>query len=75
MKLTATAPATPRNDDIFGSRRRVISVAIPRLIFALLLIAAQALILGLGLFAPQVSSDYRAYFIEHSIHAWPGSSG
>ena len=49
--------------------------SVPRLILALFLLAAQALIVGLSLFAPRVSADYRAYFIEHSIHEWPGSSG
>lgn len=51
------------------------STAFPRLFLALMLIAAQALILGLGLFAPRVSPEYRAFFIEHSLQEWPGGNG
>jgi hypothetical protein len=43
------------------------------LVFALVLIAAQAAILGIGLFAPNVSPQYRAYFLEHTTKVWSGS--
>ena len=53
------------------------SAALPRLILALMLIAAQTLILGLGLFAPRVSPEYRAFFLDHTSTEWrgEGSSG
>jgi hypothetical protein len=44
-----------------------------RLTLALFLIAAQALILGLSLFAPRVSAEYRAYFLDRSSQVWQGS--
>lgn len=46
-----------------------------RLVLALVLIAAQAIVVGLGLFAPRVSDMYRAYFIDHTIDVWPGLPG
>ena len=37
---------------------------------ALVLLAAQAGIVGLGPFAPQVSAQYRSVFIEHKTLDW-----
>jgi hypothetical protein len=44
----------------------------PWLILAasLFLLAAQAGIVGLGLFAPHVSAQYRAFFIDHTTTDW-----
>jgi hypothetical protein len=44
----------------------------PYLILALtlLLLLGQAAIVGLGMFAPKVSENYRAVFIEHSRKNW-----
>jgi hypothetical protein len=40
------------------------------LALALLLLTLQAAILGLGLFAPHVSPQYRAFFIDHTSTDW-----
>ncbi len=37
---------------------------------ALALLVAQACIVGVGLFAPHVSAQYRAFFIDHTITDW-----
>jgi hypothetical protein len=37
---------------------------------ALLLLLAQAGIVGVGLFAPRVSAQYRAFFIDHTTTDW-----
>ena len=41
-----------------------------RLFLALLLVAAQAAILGLALFAPRVSATHRAYYLDHTTQCW-----
>jgi hypothetical protein len=45
-----------------------------RLSLALLLLAAQALLLGLGLFDARVSPGYRALFIDHTMMTSPYES-
>lgn len=40
------------------------------LALAVLLLLAQAGIVAIGLFAPRVSAQYRAFFIAHTITAW-----
>lgn len=40
------------------------------LALALVLIALQAAILGVGLFAPRVTAQYRAYFIDQTVDTW-----
>ena len=40
------------------------------LLLALLLLAGQAAIVGVGLFAPKVSPQYRAFFIDHTTTEW-----
>lgn len=37
---------------------------------ALVLLVAQAAIVGMGLFRPHVSPQYRAFFIDHTITTW-----
>ena len=39
---------------------------------ALALLTAQAMIVGIGLFAPNVSQEYRAFFIDHTQTEWHG---
>jgi len=46
-----------------------------RLILACAVLAAQAIILALSLFAPRVSPEYRAFFIEHTATVWHGDGG
>lgn len=43
---------------------------IAALVLALALFAAHATIVGIGLFAPDVSAQYRAVFIDRSTTAW-----
>jgi hypothetical protein len=43
----------------------ILAIAIP-------LLLAQAGIVAIGLFAPHVSPQYRAFFIEHSTDEWHG---
>jgi len=45
------------------------------LLLAIFLLAAQATIVALGLFAPRVSPEYRAFFIEHTETVWHGEGG
>jgi hypothetical protein len=40
------------------------------LALALLLLLAQACIVGVGLFAPRVSAQYRAFFIDRTTTDW-----
>ncbi len=42
-----------------------------RLVLAVALIALQAAVLAVGLFAPDVSPGYRAFFIDHSTTELP----
>ncbi len=42
-----------------------------KLAAALVLMALQAGILAIGLFAPRVSPGYRAFFIDHTSATWP----
>jgi len=48
------------------------SPAWPKLLLAIILLIAQAAIVAMGLFAPHVSAQYRAFFIEHSSSEWRG---
>lgn len=43
---------------------------IAALIAALVLFAAQAAIVAVGLFAPDVSAQYRAFFIDKTTTVW-----
>lgn len=43
---------------------------IAALVLAVLLFAAQAAIVAVGLFAPDVSPQYRAFFIDRSTTPW-----
>ena len=40
------------------------------LVAALVLFAAQAAIVAVGLFAPDVSAQYRAFFIDRTTSEW-----
>ena len=42
-----------------------------RLALAVMLLAAQAGILAVGLFRPNVSDTYRAVFIDKTLDDWP----
>jgi len=41
-----------------------------RLLLALLLLAAQAVVLAAALFAPRVSATHRAFYMDHTTHCW-----
>jgi hypothetical protein len=45
-----------------------------RLLLAVTLLAAQAAIVALALFAPRVSPEYRAFFIDHTEQEWQGEA-
>ena len=47
--------------------RGAISLAV-----AIVLLAAQAGIVAIGLFRPNVSAHYRAFFIDHTEPVWTG---
>ena len=55
--------------------RRMPLSARARLILALILLIAQAAIVALALFAPRVSTAYRAYFLDHTAAEWHGEGG
>ena len=59
----------------FGVLRRMPLSARARLILALILLIAQAAIVALALFAPRVSTAYRAYFLDHTAAEWHGEGG
>jgi hypothetical protein len=40
------------------------------LALAVILLLAQAGIVGVGLFVPRVSAQYRAFFIDHTTTDW-----
>jgi hypothetical protein len=40
------------------------------LVLALVLFAAQAAVVGIGLFAPNVTAQYRAFFIDKITAVW-----
>lgn len=39
---------------------------------AFVLVGAQAAIVVIGLFRPNVSAHYRAFFIDHTVSVWTG---